>query len=175
MLLGVLAVVLLLAVGRANAQSPPPTPVPPTVEPTVEPTPPAPGPEVPELREPTDLLAVLGWLAAGGAGPALAFFLAKQAWFQRIENSDVKLGIVLGCIVAVPLLAKLAIDLLPPELWAVMQPYWAVAIGALLIGWPVSQIVYERYLRSPEPVAPVAMEWVLVPVEQLEMAAEIDG
>jgi hypothetical protein len=145
MLLGVLGVMLFAFGTRVGAQSPPPTPVPPTVEPT----PPAPpGPEPPELEDPTDILVVLGWLAAGGAGPAVAFFLATQAWFNKLKNDDLKVAIVMSCIVFIPLVAKVLIDLVPPEVWAVIQPYWSVGVGALLIGWPLSQVIYERYIRA---------------------------
>lgn len=96
---------------------------------------------------PTDLLAVLGWLAAGGAGPAIAFALNKLPWFRAIENDNVKLGIVVTCVVIVPLTAKVAIDLVPPHIWPLVQPYWATAVGALLLGWPASQITFETFIK----------------------------
>jgi hypothetical protein len=115
------------------------------------PTPPAPGqPEPPALEDPTDIREVVSWLVAGGAGPALAFFLAKQKWFNDIKEKQVKVGVVISMVVGVPLLAKVLIDFVPPTLWDIVQPYWRVGVGALLIGWPASQVFYEHYLKDAE-------------------------
>lgn len=126
----VAVVVSVVAVGAVAAQGEPPIS----------------GPE-----NPTDLLAVLGWLAAGGAGPAIAFALNKLAWFKALENGNAKLAIVVTCVVIIPLLAKVAIDLVPPHIWPLIQPYWATAVGALLLGWPASQITFETFIKPKKP------------------------
>ncbi|MBN2003093.1 MAG: helix-turn-helix domain-containing protein [Anaerolineae bacterium] len=99
-------------------------------------------PEPPSLDNPHNVLGVLGWLAAGGAAPAISLWLSKQKWFNQIADNQVKVTLTMGLIVGVPLLAKALTDFVPATVWTVLQPWWAVAVAALEIGWPLSQATY---------------------------------
>jgi len=102
-------------------------------------------PELP--KDPTNINTVLLWLMAGGAAPSIAFLFAKWKWFCSLTNDALKHGLVVVTIISVPLLSKVLIDFVPPDVWAVIQPYWSVAVGALLIGYPLSQVAFIAYIK----------------------------
>ncbi len=99
-------------------------------------------PEPPALTNPQDLLGALGWLAAGGAAPAISLLLSKQKWFNAIANPQAKVWIVMSGVVGLPLLAKALVDFVPATVWGTVQPWWAVAVAAFEIGWPLSQVTH---------------------------------
>lgn len=102
-------------------------------------------PELPD--DPTNINTVLLWLMAGGAAPTIAFLFGKWQWFNALTSNGVKHALLIAAVVGIPLLAKVLLDLVPAPVWAVIQPYWSVAIGALLIGYPLSQGVFLRYVK----------------------------
>lgn len=108
------------------------------------PTPPVPVPDIniPGLEDPTDLLKVLPWIAAGGAGPFVAVWIEKQKWFQAIE-SRYKPTVVMVTVASVALAAKLLIDFVPASVWAVIAPYFGIVVVAILIGYPLSQFTHR--------------------------------
>jgi len=107
-------------------------------------------PELP--KDPTNINTVLLWLMAGGAAPSIAFLFSKWKWFNALTKDAVKHALVIGAIIGIPLSAKVLIDFVPVDVWAVIQPYWSVAIGALLIGYPLSQVAFLNYIK-PERAA----------------------
>ncbi|MBN2005791.1 MAG: helix-turn-helix domain-containing protein [Anaerolineae bacterium] len=96
----------------------------------------------PPLADPQNLTSVLGWLAAGGAAPAISLLLSKQKWFNAITNPQAKVWIVMSVVVGLPLLAKALTDFIPANVWDAIQPWWAVAVAAFEIGWPLSQVTH---------------------------------
>jgi len=127
----VLALVLLFALPAA-AQSPIPTPT----------APPADGDSTaPPLEDAQDITGVLSWLAAGGAAPAISLILNKQKWFKGLP-ADSKVWIVMGFVVFIPIVAKAMLAVIPSEAWSTLQPWWATAVGAFEIGWPLSQVTH---------------------------------
>ena len=96
----------------------------------------------PALEDPTDLMQVLVWLASGGAGAFVAVFIEKQKWFQKF-NAFGKQALVLLGVVLVALIPQLLIDLVPMNVWDTVGPYFATVITAVLLGYPVSQLMHK--------------------------------
>lgn len=106
-----------------------------------------PGEVVPGLDDPTNINTVLLWLMAGGAAPTIALLFGKWKWFNALTDNALKHTMIIGAVIGVPLLAKVLLDLVPATAWAVIQPYWSVAVGALLIGYPLSQMTFLHYIK----------------------------
>lgn len=92
------------------------------------------------------LQQTLALLAQGaGTGAVLAFLLEKVPAFQNL-SSNVKLYTTLAVSLALPLLATLALQYVPVEVWAQLEPYWqALALGFLT--WAGSQAVHKLDVR----------------------------
>jgi hypothetical protein len=107
----VFIIVAVLSAGIAMAQSADP-PVPPTV---------------PAL---TDVLAML---ANGvGVGAVIAFLFEKVGWFQNMAPNT-KWWTIFGLSLGLPVLARVILQFVPPDVWAVIEPYWvAIATGFLI-------------------------------------------
>ena len=82
-----------------------------------------------------DLLETLTWLSGLGsavAGAALVSLLAEHwAWFQRLPPTG-KLVLQVAASALIALLAFLVVTFVPPEVLALMAPYWRVIFGAVV-------------------------------------------
>jgi len=87
------------------------------------------------------LVEVLAMLAQGlGTGAILAFLFENFGWFQRLEG-QAKWWFVFGVSIVLPLLAQVALQFVPAEVWAMLEPYWkALALGFL--SWAGSQVAH---------------------------------
>jgi hypothetical protein len=96
-------------------------------------------PVVPAL---TDVLAML---ASGvGVGAVIAFLFEKIAWFQGLSPSA-KWWTILVLSIGLPVVATVALQFIPPDVWVKVEPYWrAVATGFLI--WAGSQ-AFHLYSR----------------------------
>lgn len=144
-LLSVCVVLLVLAFVLAACESNPISPLP---------TPAAPGLQTgvaapPPLTDPTNFQGVLIWLAGGGAGAFIAVWIEKQKWFQNVAG-HYKPVVVLGSIVIVALIPRVLLDFVPTGAWAVVQPYFATIVTAILVGYPLSQLFHEVINRQAE-------------------------
>ena len=93
------------------------------------------------------LVEVLAMLAQGlGTGAILAFLFENFGWFQRLEG-QAKWWFVFGVSIVLPLLAQVALQFAPAEVWAMLEPYWkALALGFL--SWAGSQVAHMWQKRS---------------------------
>ena len=93
------------------------------------------------MNELPSLLEVLRGLAAGFWVPTIiAFLLEHIDAFQRLAP-DTKKWAVLALFVALPLIATLLIQFVPPDVWMYLEPYWsALALG--FVGWLGSQVAH---------------------------------
>lgn len=104
-------------------------------------------PDAPVLANPTDLSAVLIWLAGGGAGMFVAVWIEKQRWFQQIAGQYKPMVVMTGIII-VALIPRLLLDFVPANVWEVIQPYFATVVTAILVGYPLSQVFHEWVNRQ---------------------------
>ncbi len=108
-------------------------------------------PEEPVVVPP--LVETLGLLAQGvGVGLVLSFLAEKVKAFQDLR-SDVKGWVIFGISMGLPVLARVLLDVVPPESWALIEPYWQTVAIAFL-GWASSQAVYLGIIKRAEPVDP---------------------
>jgi len=93
------------------------------------------------------LVEVLAMLAQGlGTGAILAFLFENFGWFQRLEG-QAKWWFVFGVSIVLPLLAQVALQFVPADVWAMLEPYWkALALGFL--SWAGSQVAHMWQKRS---------------------------
>lgn len=93
-------------------------------------------PVVPSLPD------VLAMLASGvGVGAVLAFLFEKIPWFQRLSPSA-RWWVILGMSIGLPVAATVALQFVPTQTWAVIEPYWkALATGFLI--WAGSQLAHK--------------------------------
>ncbi len=81
---------------------------------------------VPSLIDMLSLLAI-----AGGLGPILSFLSERSAWFQQLSPTA-RLLVIFGLCVALPIVARVAIAFVPPNIWTILEPYWqSLALGFL--------------------------------------------
>ena len=87
------------------------------------------------------LVEVLTMLAQGlGVGAVLAFLFENIGWFQRLEGKA-KWWVVFGFSLGLPLLAQVALEFVPAEAWAMLEPYWK-ALAAGFLAWVGSQVAH---------------------------------
>lgn len=97
------------------------------------------------MSEVPALTAVVKLIAAGVVGGIIAFLFERFKWFQSL-TSDQRWWLILGLSVGLPLLAQFALQFVPAETWAMLEPYWhSMALG--FTGWLASQVVHKTYLR----------------------------
>lgn len=90
-----------------------------------------------------DVFGFLGWVARGAAGGVILSVLGtKSEWYKALP-SNAKLAIMIGISVILPILARVALDLVPISFWEAIQPYWRVAVDGLLFMFAGSQIYYR--------------------------------
>jgi len=101
------------------------------------------------MGEVPTLVEFLTRVAGGGlAGVIVAFLLEHVKPFQRLD-SEAKKWIVLGIHIALPMAAAAALQFVPSETWATLEPYWrALALG--FVAWMGSQAahVYDKRVRE---------------------------
>lgn len=127
----IVALLMLVLVLPAMAQQPQPfdSPIPP------------PGGGEPPLPNVPSLIQVVEMLATGlGGGVILSFLFEHFKWFENLP-SGAKFWLVFGVTVGLPLVARMLIQIIPADTWAVLEPYWrALALGFL--AWLGSQVAY---------------------------------
>jgi hypothetical protein len=86
--------------------------------------------------------ALLALLAiAGGLGPVFSFLGENSKWFQGL-TSQARFWIILVSSLLIPLLATALLQLVPPSVWVVLEPYWqALALG--FVAFLTSQGFYQ--------------------------------
>jgi len=96
----------------------------------------------PALGEHTpDMVGVLRMLAQGvGVGAVVAFLFERLKWFQALSG-EAKWWTILGISMGLPILAQLALQFTPAEMWAIMEPYWQ-AIASGFLAWAGAQGVH---------------------------------
>ena len=94
-----------------------------------------------EATEAPGLVEVLRMLAQGiGVGAVIAFLMEKFGWFQRL-GTESKWWTILGISMGLPILAEVALQFVPPDVWAMLEPYW-MAIASGFLAWAGSQGVH---------------------------------
>lgn len=88
--------------------------------------------EIPTLPNVFELLA-----QGIGVGAVLAFLFERFAWFDGL-TSDTRWWVIFGFSLGLPLLARLVLQFVPPEVLAVIDPYWH-ALAAGFLTWAASQ------------------------------------
>jgi MFS family permease len=102
--------------------------------------PPAP-PQIPSLVE------FLQMLASGIiVGPAIAFLFERFEWFQKLSGSA-RFWVILALSVGLPVLGTALLQLVPADIWAQLQPYWAALATGITI-WIGTQVAH-RFQRLP--------------------------
>jgi len=93
---------------------------------------PAQPPDVPSLVEALTLLA-----QGLGTGAVLAFLFERFKWFQN-QTPTFRWWFIFGMSLGLPLLAQVALQFVPENVWAVLEPYWrALALG--FVSWAGAQ------------------------------------
>jgi hypothetical protein len=86
---------------------------------------------------------LLGQMARGVAtGAVIAFLFERFTFFQKL-GADTKWWFVFLSSLILPLLAQLALQFVPAEVWGVVEPYWQ-AIGYGFVTWAGSQYVHKQ-------------------------------
>ena len=88
--------------------------------------------EIPTLPNVFELLA-----QGVGVGAVLAFLFERFKWFQALSGEN-RWWVVFGFSLGLPLLAQLLLQFVPPDAWAVIEPYWH-ALAAGFLAWAASQ------------------------------------
>jgi len=84
------------------------------------------------------LVDVLTMLAqAVGVGAVLAFLFEHIGWFQE-QSATAKWWLIFGLSLGLPLVAQLLVQLMPPNVWLVLEPYWRALAAGFLV-WSGSQ------------------------------------
>ncbi len=96
------------------------------------------------IEEVPGLVEIVTMLASGvGVGAVLAFLFEHFSFFQQL-SPDAKWWLVFGASLGLPLVAEVALQFVPAEVWAVLQPYWqAVALG--FVTWAGSQVAHKAF------------------------------
>ena len=88
------------------------------------------------------LIEVIKLLASGvGVGAVLAFLFEKFGFFKNLDSST-KWWVVFLTSVALPVLAQVALQFVPAEIWATLQPYW-YSLAAGFLAWAGSQVAHR--------------------------------
>jgi hypothetical protein len=94
------------------------------------------------------LMDVLGMLASGiGVGAVIAFLFERIKWFQNMAPNT-KWWTIFLLSLGLPVLARVALQFMPPDIWAKIEPYWiSLATGFLV--WAGSQAFHLYSRRAP--------------------------
>lgn len=95
------------------------------------------------MSEVPALTAVIQLIAAGVVGGIISFLFERLGWFGNL-TSDQRWWLILSLSVGLPLLAQFALQFVPAETWATLEPYWrSVALG--FASWLASQVVHKKF------------------------------
>ncbi len=90
------------------------------------------------------LVEVLKMLTAGvGVGAVISFLFEKITFFQNL-SSQAKWWVVFGLSLGLPLAAQVALQFVPPDVWAMLEPYWQALAAGFLV-WVGSQVVHKVF------------------------------
>jgi len=92
----------------------------------------------------TDILVLLA--NGAGIGSVVAFLLEHVGAFQRLAP-ETKRWVVLAICLVVPVIARVALQFVPPSAWAVIEPYWQSLAAGFLV-WLGSQVTYRGLVKS---------------------------
>lgn len=100
----------------------------------------------PPLVGPQPIVTVLTKLAQSvGVGVVISFLFKSPGWFKGLSD-NAKWRIIFGLSIALPVLAQLLIDLIPPNVWTILNPYWtSLAWG--FVAWTASQASFEQFIK----------------------------
>jgi len=88
------------------------------------------------------LIEVIKLLASGvGVGAVLSFLFERFLWFQKL-SSDARWWVVFGTSVGLPVLAQVALQFVPADAWAVLEPYW-YSLAAGFLAWAGTQLAHK--------------------------------
>lgn len=95
------------------------------------------------MSEIPTLFNAVNLIAAGLIGGIISFLFEKFEWFQNLTG-DRRWQVILGLSVSLPLLAQVALQFIPAETWAALEPYWhSVATG--FVWWLGSQVTHKFF------------------------------
>jgi hypothetical protein len=60
-----------------------------------------------------------------GLGVVISFVFSKRPWFEKL-SSQAKFWLILLASIGIPLVAKILLDIVPANIFAVLEPYWQV-------------------------------------------------
>ncbi len=104
------------------------------------------GPDDYVVSEPAPVLSVLANLAKSvGIGVVLSFLFKDPGWFKDLD-SQAKWWIIFGLSLGLPIVAQLLLDLVPPGIWDIINPYWTSLAWGFIV-WAASQASYEAYIK----------------------------
>ena len=93
------------------------------------------------MQEVPGLIEVVELLAAGVVGGVIAFLFERFAWFQNLTG-ETRFWVIFGFSVGLPLLAQVALQFVPADVWVVLEPYWrSVTLG--FIGFVATQVAHK--------------------------------
>jgi len=93
------------------------------------------------------LVEVLKLLAQGvGVGAVIAFLFEQFEFFQNLA-SKTKWWVIFGMSVGLPLVAEIALQFVPPDMWVLLEPYWR-ALAAGFLTWVGSQVAHLWHKRN---------------------------
>lgn len=89
-----------------------------------------------------DLINMLTMLANGlGIGTIIALLAERSGIFQTLPPQG-KWWIVFVISLGLPILAKAALQFVPPDVWFLLEPWWQTVAGAFMI-WVGSQYSHK--------------------------------
>ena len=93
------------------------------------------------------LVEVLKLLAGGiGVGAVLAFLFENLKFFKKLE-SNTKWWVVFVTSLGLPVGAQVALQFVPPEGGAMLEPYW-YSLAAGFLAWAGSQVAHRFVNRA---------------------------
>lgn len=76
-----------------------------------------------------------------GVGAVLKFLFDQFKWFANLP-ADKKRLVVLGISIGLPILATVALQFIPPDVWNAIEPYWQVIARGFLL-FAGTQVVHK--------------------------------
>ena len=93
------------------------------------------------------LIDALKLLAQGvGVGAVISFLFERFKWFHSLTSNQ-RWWMIFGLSLGLPMLATLALQVIPLETWAMLEPYWR-ALAAGFVGWAGSQVAHRVVRRD---------------------------
>jgi hypothetical protein len=95
-----------------------------------------------------DLAEFLTWLLTGAGalflGAGIAFFAEHIPAFQRV-STDYKFPVIVAATIVLSVIIQIIVTIVPPDVFAAIQPYWRTAI-VVLFALVSSQTIHKRFL-----------------------------